>query len=586
LIKTAIILVGLTLLSLPALITPSGGGGVTEPADAAAITLLPLYSVIPFAGMLLSIALFPLMASHWWENNLFYVAVAWSLVFLVPLAIAYGPGVAGAEFYAIILLDYLPFVILLAGLFAVTGSIVVRSSIAATPVVNVVLLLAGTLLASLVGTTGASMLLIRVVLKANAWRKKRAHVVVFFIFLVANIGGSLTPIGDPPLFLGFLRGVPFFWTLNLLPLMLLNTAVLLTVFFLVDRRMYAKELAAGRLPHVRHKEPPMPQRGTAAKDATNAGSAADAEKVANAAGVIDGDGAARAAKTSDAGRTAGDAVGATGADKAASTVRATATGRTSGDTAHDSAKKDKYVHAAHDSAEKGGRIQLAGLHNLIFLAMIVAATVLSGVLGTLDAFKNPATGEMIGIPFLYGLELPLNNALQMAIVVIAGTLAMLTTKKRYHEMNEFGWEPIKEVAFLFIGIFITMIPALELLHVHGPNLGLSTPWQFFWATGLLSSFLDNAPTYLVFLTTATSLGLEGIPTAVGSLSAQMLLAVSAGAVFMGANTYIGNAPNFMVRSIAEKHHVKMPSFFGYLAWSATILLPLFLLDTLIFFVLL
>ncbi|MDR2108132.1 MAG: sodium:proton antiporter [Coriobacteriales bacterium] len=565
LIKIAISALGLVLLALPALLELLGGGGAGSGPGAASEAgtagphsgELPLFFLIPFAGMLLSIALFPLFKPHWWEKNLFFVAVFWALAFLLPFACFFGPYLAGAEFFEIVLLDYLPFVVLLWGLFVVTGGIVVRSSIQATPGVNLALLLISTALASWMGTTGASMLFIRIVLRANAWRKQRAHVIIFFIFLVANIGGSLTPIGDPPLFLGFLRGVPFFWTLELLPMMLLNTAVLLGVFYLIDRRMYARELAAGRRPAPRHKA--AAGRGGAGggrggRDAGGAdgGAAGAGDRIVTArAGAADSGGGRAAAKAgaADGGRRA--AAGAGGGDHTGNSKR---------------------------------RIQFAGLHNLVFLAMIVGAVILSGMMGTMDALKDPATGEIYGLPFLYGIQLPLNNAVQMAIILISGVLAWLTTKKQYHELNEFGWEPIKEVAALFIGIFVTMIPALELLHSYGPNLGLSEAWQFFWATGLLSSFLDNAPTYLVFLTTATTLGFEGVVTSLGPISNQLLLAVSTGAVFMGANTYIGNAPNFMVRSIAEKHHVKMPSFFGYIGWSAAILLPLFLLDTLIFFV--
>jgi Na+/H+ antiporter NhaD/arsenite permease-like protein len=230
------------------------------------------------------------------------------------------------------------------------------------------------------------------------------------------------------------------------------------------------------------------------------------------------------------------------------------------------------------------RIQLKGLHNLAYLALIIVAVIVSGAMGSIEALIDPTTGDIYAIPFLYGIGIPVNTALQIVVTVIAGLLATFTAKKEHREYNEFGWEPIKEVAFLFIGVFITMIPALDLLSLHGASLGITEAWQFFWVTGALSSFLDNAPTYLVFLTTAGSLGLEGLMTDVGSVSIPILLAVSAGAVFMGANTYIGNAPNFMVRSIAEKHHVKMPSFFGYMVWSAVVLVPLFLLDTLLFFV--
>ncbi|MDR2487150.1 MAG: sodium:proton antiporter [Clostridiales Family XIII bacterium] len=463
---------------------------------------LPLWSCIPFLGMLLSIAIFPLVKPHWWEHNLLNVAFVWSLVFLVPFAIFFGPVSAGFQFFEILLLDYLPFIVLLWGLFAVSGGIVLKGSLRGTPKVNIILLLIGTLLASWVGTTGASMLMIRPVLRANKWREKRAHVIVFFIFLVSNIGGCLTPIGDPPLFLGFLRQVPFFWTMRLLPMLIVNSVVLLVVFFFLDRRLYKKELAAGRSP--------------------DAEGAADGQKGNESTGL---------------------------------------------------------------GADEGG-IRVEGLHNLVFIAMIVGAVILSGILGTMPALQDAHTGTIIGIPFAYGIHIPLNNAIQMLIILIAGILSLKTTRKELHEQNHFTWGPIKEVASLFIGIFITMIPALAILNARGAELGLGEPWQFFWVTGALSSFLDNAPTYLVFMTTAAALPTaEGLATTVGIIAPQLLLAVSAGAVFMGANTYIGNAPNFMVRSIAEEDNVKMPSFFGYMSWSGRFLVPLFLIDTLIFFVL-
>jgi Na+/H+ antiporter NhaD/arsenite permease-like protein len=295
----------------------------------------------------------------------------------------------------------------------------------------------------------------------------------------------LTPVGDPPLFLGFLRGVPFFWTMRLLPLLAINMVVLLTVFFLMDTRLYKKELLEG------------------------GGPAKSAERIP---------------------------------------------------------------------------LKLAGAHNLIFIAVIVGSVILSGVTASHPSFYDENLGVMFGVPVYEGVILPYNSVLQMALIVLAGIFSIVTTKSELRKENLFTWGPIKEVAHLFIGIFITMIPALAMLKANGAALGLTRPWQFFWATGALSSFLDNAPTYLVFMTTAGSLGAaEGLTTAVGVIAPKLLMAVSAGAVFMGANTYIGNAPNFMVRSIAEENGIKMPSFFGYMAWSLCFLIPLFLLDTLIFF---
>ncbi|MDR1135117.1 MAG: sodium:proton antiporter [Clostridiales Family XIII bacterium] len=439
---------------------------------------LPIWSVIPFVGLLLSIAIFPLVKPKWWEHNLLYVALFWSLTFFIPFTIGFGAAESIKELIEIIALDYLPFIVLLWGLFAVSGGIVLKGDLAGSPKTNVVMLLIGTLLASWVGTTGASMLLIRPMLRANGWRAKKAHVVIFFIFLVSNIGGSLTPVGDPPLFLGFLRGIPFFWTMRLAPILLVNMVLLLSAFFIIDSRLYKKEAAA-----------------------------------ANKGG-------------------------------------------------------DGHIPVP---------LKVEGLHNLIFLALIVGSVILSGLIST-------AMGENAGIQIYPEVIMPYGSLAQMALVIVAGILSVKTTKKELHEANFFTWGPIKEVASLFIGIFITMIPALAILNVKGAELGLSQPWHFFWVTGALSSFLDNAPTYLVFFTTAGSLGAtEGLATTVGTIAPQILLAVSAGAVFMGANTYIGNAPNFMVRSIAEENGVKMPSFFKYMGWSLCFLIPVFFIDMLIFF---
>ncbi len=450
--------------------------------------ILPLWSVLPFLGMLLSIAIFPLVKPEWWEHNMMKVVIFWSLVFLIPFGIVFGGNVLIFNLLEIILLDYLPFIVLLFGLFVVAGGIILRGTLVGTPKVNVVLLLIGTLLASWVGTTGASMLLIRPVIRANKWRQKKAHVIVFFIFLVSNIGGGLTPVGDPPLFLGFLRGVPFFWTMKLFPMMVVNVGILLVVLYFLDHYYYKKELAAGRSPQ--------------------------------------------------------DVVG-------------------------DKPKEP---------------LKVGGLHNLIFMAMIIGGVILNGVLPNFEAFADQTTGEIYGLHVYEGVVVGYNSIIQMVIILIAAFLSWKTTKKVIRTDNSFTWFSIQEVATLFIGIFITMIPALALLKAHGSSLGLTEPYQFFWATGALSSFLDNAPTYLVFLTTAGSLGFaEGVFTTVGVIAPKMLLAISAGAVFMGANTYIGNAPNFMVRSIAEENKIAMPSFFGYMLWSVCFLIPLFVIDTVIFF---
>lgn len=450
---------------------------------------LPVYSIIPFVGMLLSIAIIPLVKGHWWEEHKWKVSLFWSLAFIIPFAVGYSTKTAFVHFLEVVLLDYLPFIVLLFGLFVVAGGIILRGSLVGSPKVNLILLLIGTLLASWIGTTGASMVMIRPVIRANAWRSKKAHVIIFFIFLVSNIGGCLTPVGDPPLFLGFLRGVPFFWTMHLLPLMIFNTVVLLLLFFVMDKRLYNKEISSGNMPP-----------------------------------------------------------------------------------------------DAHDQNMAKEPLKVEGIHNLIFLAMIIGAVILSGILAGMPAFADQATGELHGIHIFDEVSMPFTYIIQMSIILIAAFLSNKTTNQIIRKDNNFTYDAIVEVATLFIGIFITMIPALAILNARGASLGLVDPWQFFWATGALSSFLDNAPTYLVFMTTAGSMNLPGLATTVGSVAPHLLLAVSAGAVFMGANTYIGNAPNFMVKSIAEFESIKMPSFFGYMGWSIGILIPLFILDTLIFFI--
>lgn len=457
-----------------------------EAAHEAVAEALPIWSIIPFAGMLLSIAIVPLVKPEWWEHNMLKAAIAWSLVFLVPFCIAYGPGETLFRFLESVLLDYIPFIVLLFGLFVVAGGIALKGSLVGTTKVNALLLLIGTVLASWIGTTGAAMLLIRPLIRANAWREKKVHVIVFFIFLVANMGGCLTPLGDPPLFMGFQRGVPFTWTFHLLPILIFNLIVMFAIFIALDKHFYKQEIAAGRSP--------QDMMGNSAKEP----------------------------------------------------------------------------------------IRLEGAHNLIFIAMIILGVVLSGVLPNMfDFFADGA-----GIHIYDEIVFPYATIVEIVMILLAAFLSLKTTKTSIREANEFNYGPIEEVAKLFIGIFITMIPALALLKVHGGQLGLDQPWQMFWATGALSSFLDNTPTYLVFLQTAGALGeTTGIATSVGMVEQLMLEAISAGAVFMGAITYIGNAPNFMVKSIAEENKIKMPSFFGYMAWSVAILVPVFILDTIVFFVL-
>lgn len=469
-------LLGVLAFSVTAMAeSPAGETGTAVPS---------LLYCIPFAGILLCIALFPLVMPTWWEDHQAPVVLAWSLAFIVPFVMGFGAHHTAEVVLECIINDYLTFIVLLFGLFCVAGNITLEGDLAGSPRINVGLLLFGTLLSSWVGTTGASMLMVRPIIKMNSWRRRKRHIMIFFIFLISNIGGCLTPIGDPPLLMGFMRGVPFFWSLRLLPILAFNVAVLLFVFYHLDMRAYRKDIADGRKP---------------------------------------------------------------------------------------------------DISKPGTEIRIAGLHNLIFLAAIVVAVLLSGTLPSLPLFRN-ADGTVRGIPILGEVTLTWPAVIEIAIILASAWLSFRTTSAKVRTENHFTWGAIKEVAILFIGIFITMQPALMILKANGASLGLDSPYQMFWATGALSSFLDNTPTYLVFLTTAGSLGFtEGLATALGTVPAKMLVAISCGAVFMGANTYIGNAPNFMVKSISDENGVRMPSFFGYILWSLGFLVPVFILDTLIFF---
>ena len=455
-----------------------------EPEAAGAAAQTPLWLCIPFAGLLLCIAVLPLVKAEWWEAHQPHAVVFWSLLFVLPFAFVYGPGQAFEKVLECIVDDYLTFIILLFGLFCVSGNITLEGDLAGSPRINVGLLLIGTMLSSWIGTTGASMLMVRPIIKMNAWRKRRSHIMVFFIFLISNIGGCLTPIGDPPLLMGFMRGVPFFWSLHLFPVLLFNVVILLTIFYFLDRRAYRKDIAEGLKP---------------------------------------------------------------------------------------------------DISKPGTEVHILGLHNLIFLAMIVAAVILSGTLPGMAAFQD-AEGAVRGIHLFGEVTLTYPALIEVVIILVAAFLSFKTTSVEIRRKNHFTWGAIQEVAVLFVGIFITMQPALMILKANGASLGLNKPFEMFWATGCLSSFLDNTPTYLVFLTTAGALGFtEGMPTILGTVPIAMLEAISCGAVFMGANTYIGNAPNFMVKSISDENGIRMPSFFGYLLWSITFLIPVFLLDMLVFF---
>lgn len=452
--------------------------------EASEASAVPIWLCIPFAGLLLCIAVMPLIKGEWWEAHQPLVVALWILVMVIPFAVVYGAGDTVETVLECTVNDYLTFIILLFGLFCVSGNITMEGDFAGSPRVNVGLLALGTFLASCIGTTGASMLMVRPVIKMNSWRKRKGHIMVFFIFLVSNMGGILTPIGDPPLLMGFMRGVPFFWSLHLFPVLLFNMAVLLFAFYHLDKRMYRKDIAEGRKP---------------------------------------------------------------------------------------------------DISRPGTQFRIDGLHNIIFLLMIVGAVILSGVLPGMKAFQDSA-GNTLGIHIFGEVTLSFPAIIEIVIILAAAGLSFKTTPKDVRTRNHFTWGAIKEVAVLFIGIFITMQPALMLLRQVGPNLGLDQPYQLFWATGALSSFLDNTPTYLVFLTTAGTLGFtSGISTSLGTVPVNLLSAISCGAVFMGANTYIGNAPNFMVKSISDENGVNMPSFFRYMLWSLTFLIPVFILDMLVFF---
>ena len=448
---------------------------------------LPIWSIIPFVGILLSIAIFPLVLdSHFLVHHGGKMSLVWALAFAIPYLVAF----RGEAFYDILhiyLIDYIPFIILLWGLFTVAGGILVRGTLRGTPLVNTLLLLIGTAIASWVGTTGASMLLIRPLIRANAYRQNKIHLIVFFIFLVSNIGGSLTPLGDPPLFLGFLHNVPFFWTTTaLFPHMLFISIILIVLFFVLDTFMFKRE--GGVVPDDGTNEP----------------------------------------------------------------------------------------------------IRVDGLFNLVFLLGIVVAVLMSG------SFK---WGEVN----IFGVHVYWQNIARDVLIVVMGLLSLRFTpfSGELRQANEFSWEPIEEVAKVFAGIFMTIIPALAILKAgeNGALRGLigaiKEPMHYFWITGILSSFLDNAPTYLTFFNTA--LGKLHLTEAVipeilsGQLTGpehlefvKLLTAISVGAVFMGANTYIGNAPNFMVKAIAEQSGIRMPSFFGYMLWSVVILVPLFVIVTLVF----
>lgn len=468
-------LVAAAALLFWALAPQAGAGGGSDHVDGAGLSLL---YALPLAGLLLSIAIAPLAAPDFWHHHYGKVTAFWALALLIPFAATQGVGAVAGEVVHAAALEYIPFVILLFSLFTISGGLLVRGNIHGSPAVNTAILAIGTLLASFIGTTGASMVLIRPLIRANDNRRRNAHVVIFFIFLVSNIGGSLTPLGDPPLFLGFLQGVEFFWTLRHVSFeTVILVAILLPLFYLIDRWFYARETPAP-------KKDPTP-----------------------------------------------------------------------------------------DSP-----IGLEGLVNLPLLAGVVAAILMSGV-------WKP------GIEFdVFGAHVPLQAVVRDAILIALALLSLKLTPKDIRARNDFDWEPIKEVTKLFAGIFTVLIPAILILKAgmngHAAPLvslvsdetGAPIPAMYFWMTGLLSSVLDNAPTYLVFFNLA-----GGNAAELMTAKADTLAAISAGAVFMGALTYVGNAPNFMVLAIAKNRGVPMPGFFGYMAWSWGILGPCFVIVTLLAF---
>jgi Na+/H+ antiporter NhaD/arsenite permease-like protein len=421
----------------------------------------PLWSLLPFIAMLLSIAVIPLVLPEWWDKNRNKAIL--SVVLSMPVLVVVSS--CDPRLLEHSLLDYFSFITLLGALFLISGGIHVSGEFAGTPLVNTMFLAIGALLANVIGTTGASMLLVRPYIRANHARRHKAHLIVFFIFVVSNTAGLLTPLGDPPLFLGFLRGVPFHWTLRLFPQWAFVVGTLLIVFNIFEQYVFIKE------------------------DVETPGALAE-------------------------------------------------------------------------QVQPRRRLHVQGSQNFLYLAGVMAAAMLSGY------FQWP-------------------KGIQESIMITMALLSWFTTPKSIHHSNHFHFHPIAEVAALFLGIFVTMIPALEILDARATSLNLREPWHFFWLSGALSSFLDNAPTYLTFSAMASGLvgsRLEDLSTLIATpLGQRLLIAVSCGSVFMGANTYIGNGPNFMVKSIAERSGIKMPSFGHYMLYSGCILIPIFIVTTLVFF---
>ena len=421
---------------------------------------LPFWSLIPFLLMLVSIAVLPMAIPEWWKSNRNKIIL--SLALSLPVLAVVLPCEPRLMWHSVV--DYFSFLTLLASLFVIAGGIYVKGEFAGTPVVNTVFLGVGAVLANVIGTTGASMLLIRPFLRANHLRQHRSHLIVFFIFIVCNTAGLLTPLG-PPLFLGFLRGVPFHWTLRLFPEWVLVVGALLILFNIYDESVFTREEVE--------------------------------------------------------------------------THRALA----------------EIVQARHP-------LRIEGAINCFYLLGVMGAVIFSGYFGW-------------------------PRGIQESLMITVAVLSWYTTPRAIHRANHFHFHPIVELAALFLGIFVTMVPALEILNSRASAFNLKAPWHFFWMSGLLSSLLDNAPTYMTF--TAMASGLVGgsaeslSPLLQSGLGQSLLAAISCGSVFMGAATYIGNGPNFMVKSIAERQGIQMPSFGGYMLYSGLILIPLLILVTFVFF---
>ena len=465
------------LAIFPVLTLAGDIGHGTAPHLDGSIENLAIYWIVPFIGILLSIAIFPLIWPKIWHHHFGKISLFWVISLIIPFLLKEGWEITLYELMHVGLLEYAPFIILLLALFTISGGVRLTGSLVGTPIINSLILLIGTVLASWMGTTGAAMLLIHPLIKANSWRQHRVHIIVFFIFLVANIGGSLTPLGDPPLFLGFLKGINFFWTTKAMFMpMLFMVVYLLVIFFALDTYFYGKEF---------HPEP-------------------------------------------------------------------------------------------NDQELK--KLGLEGSFNLVLLAGVLGGVLLSG-------FWKP------GIHFeIYHVHMELQNLIRDGFLLGLTYISWKMTAQSIRGANDYTWFPIVEVAKLFAGIFVTLIPAIAILKAgtHGAlsmvldsvsNDAGPVNIMYFWLTGILSSFLDNAPTYLVFFNTA-----GGNPVALMGELHTTLLAISLGAVAMGGLTYIGNAPNFMVKSIAEETGISMPSFFGYMMkYSIPILMPIFIIVSLIFF---